>query len=110
MEFAAQSRFVGTRVRNTAREKLPYVLVLAGVVVFAAIHFPPLADMRIIRTANNAGGAGGGAGLCVAAAVLALVIPFRVQRKKLVLSVPAGGLTVDSSPGEVFALRDAQLG
>jgi hypothetical protein len=107
---AAQRRFVGTRVRNTAREKLTYWLVLAGFVLFCAIHFPPLATMPIIRTANSALGAVGGAAVFVAVGVLATVIIFRIGGKKLVLSVTAGGVTVDSSPGEVFALRDAQLG
>lgn len=105
-----ERRFVGTRVRNTAREKLAYVLVLAGFVVFAAIHFPPLAAIPIIKTANSALGGVGGAAVFVAVGVLALVIAFRIGGKKLVLSVTAGGVTVDPSPGEVFALHDAKMG
>ncbi|OBI52096.1 hypothetical protein A5706_24085 [Mycobacterium sp. E796] len=70
--------------------------------LFSATLIRPLAGSRIVGEIRSV--------LFVALFVVGFLIYRQLMRKKVVISVAAGGLTVDQRPGDVFSFRDAELG
>lgn len=70
--------------------------------LFAATLVRPLAGSRIVAEIRPA--------LFLGLFVVGFLIYRRLMRKKIAISVAAGGLTVDQRPGDVFSFRDAELG